>query len=40
MTHQPILWRVFRKKSSRDKIDIQLAKTKPSLTIIEDGEVC
>ena len=40
MTHQPILWRVFRKKSSRDKIDIQLAKTKPSLTIIEDGKVC
>lgn len=40
MPHQPILWRVFRKKSSRDKIDIQLAKTKPSLTIIEDGKVC
>ena len=38
--HQPILWRVFSKKSSRDKIYIQIAKTKPSLTIIEDGKVC
>ena len=40
MPQQPILWRVFSKKSSRDKIYIQIAKTKPSLTIIEDGEVC
>lgn len=40
MPHQPILWRVFSKKSNRDKIYIQIAKTKPSLTIIEDGKVC